>query len=373
MKSIKHIILSLFFLLTGAQIWAQSSPTDTSKKSIYTGVYNQVKPQFPFPLLGFVNQAEGNQSNAHIGFTNLTADTFSGAQVGLVNKVGASQGGVQVGMVNLVTQQTDGVQMGMMNMVQADVKGAQIGFINTLLDTLHGTQIGYVNITKGRADGAQVGFVNAVGSNVDGAQVGFINVAAQEVKGAQIGYVNVAAKTVKGVQVGFINVADSFTSGIPVGFLSFVKHGGYYAIELSSNETFRYNIAGKVGVKPWYTIIQLSHNPEFKHQFASGFGFGSLIDLGRFVRFNPELINTHVISKWNINFTQLNPSFQFGNAKWAINVGPTLVWTHAENRNQTAEAGLLASYKPTDSFHYEKIDVKNALHLGAKAGLVITF
>lgn len=354
----KHISLKLLFLVVITQVSAQTTPVDSSQKTIYTGVYNQVKSQFPFPLLGFVNHANGNQSNAHVGFTNLTADTFSGVQVGLVNKVGASIGGVQCGLVNLVTAQATGVQVGMINAVQQGLKGVQIGFVSTLQDTLNGVQVGYIN---------------TVNSKVDGAQVGFLNVSTQDVKGAQIGYINVTAKTIKGIQVGFINVADSFSSGIPVGFLSFVKHGGYYALELSSNETYRYNITGKVGVKSLYTLIQLSYNPEFKNQFGSGLGLGSIIPITRYINFNPELMNTRVITKRNINFTQLNPALQFGSTKWAFNIGPTITWTNIERNSNNAEVILLPTYKPSQSFYYEKLDAKNALHIGAKAGLVFNF
>lgn len=348
----------LILLGSITQVKAQKAPTDSIGSSIYTGIYNQVKPQFPFPLLGFVNYAEGNQQHVQLGFTNLTADTFSGVQVGLVNKVGACNGGVQCGLSNLIIHQAIGLQVGMMNLAQANVNGAQLGFVNASLDSVNGAQVGYVNAVKGKVIGTQLGFVNAT---------------THETKGVQVGYVNVTTNAVNGVQLGFVNIADSFSAGLPIGFLSIVKHGGYRAVELSMNETFRYNIACKVGVKPLYTLMQLSYQPDFYNAFATGFGLGSIMPLATYLRLNAELIHSQVISKHQLSFTQLNAGFQFGSAKWFIYAGPTLVWTYAENRTRGAEPTWLTSYKPKHHFYYEKVDAKNALHLGAKLGLNITF
>ena len=51
--------------------------------------------------------------------------------------------------------------------------------------------------------------------------------------------------TVSGFQLGFVNLVDSVSEGVALGFLSYVKRGGYRAIDVSSNELYPVNIGFK--------------------------------------------------------------------------------------------------------------------------------
>jgi hypothetical protein len=39
-----------------------------------------------------------------------------------------------------------------------------------------------------------------------------------------------------GFQLGLLNYVDTIENGAPIGLISFVKNGGYKAVELSVNE-----------------------------------------------------------------------------------------------------------------------------------------
>ncbi|MDR2963969.1 MAG: hypothetical protein LBU90_10120 [Bacteroidales bacterium] len=328
----KKIIISVLISIASLSAFSQGT-------NVYSFFFNYVQSGFKYPLIGFINTANGEYAGLQLGFINTNRGAFAGAQIGFVNTVtdsvrGAQVGfvntatndvsGAQIGFVNTATQQPGKAQMGFVNTAVKAMDGAQLGFVNTVADSVHGAQIGYVNTAVGSVDGvqigfantamgsvqgaqigfansasssinaAQIGFVNTAAGDVTGAQLGFVNTAAGNVSGTQIGFVNVATKKLKGMQLGFINYTDSVEAGIPIGFLSIVRHGGYQALELSVSEYYPATIAFKIGVEKFYTSLFFGYNPSQSNQsdmsdFATGAGFGTFIPIKNNFFFNPEL------------------------------------------------------------------------------------
>lgn len=389
-------ILSAVLILQATLLFAQDS---TQKRThFYTGVYNELPEYSNFPVIGVVNICNGNQHNVQIGFTNVNQKNFAGAQIGFTNAIGGKGKGSQVGFanvckdsfdgaaigfVNLAGNRTDGAQIGFVNLSRSylngaqvgyinvaatTTEGAQIGFVNACRDSLSGMQIGFINATGGKADGVQVGFVNATGRSMDGGQVGFVNVTADSLKGVQVGFVNATTKHLNGAQVGFINIADSISKGIPVGFISFVRKGGFKAIEASYTEMYPFNLAFKTGVKAFYTTFIGSYNPDLKNKFALGAGIGSNVAIGDNFFFNPEALSQVTFEKHPQQIVSLNTLIGFTFAKrLSLMAGPDFVWLHKDGRNDNT------LYKRGTSLYYEKLDARNSLHISAKAAFRITF
>ena len=100
------------------------------------------------------------------------------------------------------------------------------------------------------------GFVNLAMKDVKGGQAaGFVNVAKSFEVAQVAGFVNLAKK-VKGLQLCFLNFADSIESVMAIGFLSFALKG-YYALDVSYNETFIANLQFKLVHELFYNIIGL--------------------------------------------------------------------------------------------------------------------
>lgn len=368
LKKIIFLSLSICCALT---LFAQDTATNWVKpKSVYTGVYNQVGPMFPYPLVGFLNKAEGNQQSVHVGLVNMVQDSLDGVQVGFANVVGGSTNGVQCAMVNLSNKTLNGVQVGFLNITNDSIHGVQAGYFNLAKNIADGVQCAFVNVSQKNTDGVQCGYANITCKNLNGAQIGFVNSTCKNADGAQIGFVNITGKTHKGTQIGFINIADSFSHGIPIGYISIVKKGGYYAMELSSNEMYAYNLAFRVGVKSLYSSFSMAYQPLFNKKFAAGMGIGSVVPLGRFVSINPELHYLRSIERNDKNFLQLSSVLGFGGKRVVFSVGPTLVWSNFGGFDETSDNGITTSHKPKHTLAYEKLDNRNTLHIGAKASLI---
>ncbi len=265
------------------------APTATkSTKMRYFVAYNSAPDNSTIPLIGFVNRARGTHSSAQVGFVNNTAGVQWGAQVGFVNGVGDDLYGAQVGFINPVAAKADGAQIGFVNSVGESLVGAQVGFVNGMGTSLLGGQLGFVNHVGDNAKAVQYSFVNTVGDSLTGAQFGLVNSARNHTYGAQIGIVNKTSK-LTGLQLGLINVIDSASKkSVPIGFLSFVKHGGYKAIELSSDHLYPVNLALKTGLRHLYSTILVSGSSRSEHTIGIGAGLGSLLGTER-VAFNPEV------------------------------------------------------------------------------------
>ncbi len=371
--------------------------------TIYTFVLNQVPENFKYPAVGVINLAEGNQKGLQLGFSNINYKNFEGAQIGFTNAIGGKTKGAQIGFVNASKTRVEGVQVGYVNMAGKNVKGMQIGFVNASKDELegaqigfvnltgkylHGPQIGYINITRDSFDGAQLGFVNLVGRSVNGpqigfvnackdslagAQIGYVNVAGNKVTGSQIGFVNVAAKAMKGSQIGFVNIVDSIYNGVPLGFVSFVNKGGFKAIELGFTSMYPYNASVKFGVPKFYTSFGISWNPDFKNQFAYGYGLGTNLHFTKSLAFNPEATIQHSIANWDHHFLSLSPQLAYTfSRRISVVAGPTIVWQHV-SRFKHDDVSNPELFTPSFSFYDNKIDDRNTIHCGLKASLRFHF
>jgi hypothetical protein len=373
--------ISLLFVTLSA-----SFAQDSSRTQVYTGFYNQLSGDIHYPVLGLVNVIDGTQQKGmQLGLTNYNTQYFTGFQLGLTNIVGKSAKGAQLGFVSLCKdsfagvqisyiningKHQEGVQVAFLNLSQSNASSIQIGTVNVTTTNTEGVQIGYVNLTGKELEGAQVGFVNVTGQKLVGSQVGFINAIGQTTTGTQIGFVN-ASKAINGMQLGFVNIADSFASGVPIGFLSIVKKGGYYALELSSNELYYYNAAFKIGVKPLHTSFGLSYNPNYQNAFAFTVGLGSIINLKHSFFINPELNNIGTIEKRPQFFTQLSTSFGRNFGPVAFKLGPTFTWNYVDKTEYRSD--IPKQNQPSKSLYQNQLDSRNNFFIGAKASIVFSF
>lgn len=349
MKKLAIILISCSTIFY-TSLKAQDTDQDVKVPVIYTVAFNAVPDGFNAPLIGFVNIAKGDHKNLQLGFANTNYRNLSGAQLGFINTVGANTSGLQAGFIN-----TTG----------ASLKGLQYGFLNTVGSNTGGIQAGFLNTTAGSMQGAQFGFINTVIKESSGIQAGFINTSAKEIKGAQFGFVNLSRK-LSGLQLGFINVIDTLETGIPIGFLSFVRHNGFQAIELSANEMFPISVSFKTGVKHFYTSLIASYNPGMKRGFATGVGLGSIISISDAFYFNPELNTVNSLGKDFYKTSSLSPAFGFVLApKLHLIAGPSISWYYSNIDGESSHP-ILPLYE------YES-DTNSELIVGFRLALRYSF
>jgi hypothetical protein len=306
--------------------------------SLYTFFVNYVYEPFKFPLVGFVNIANGNHNIAQVGYINWNTGNFSGIQASFINTVGG------------------------------DFDGVQASFINTV---------------AGGTRGLQLAFINTAAGELKGAQTGFVNTAVKRMSGPQIGFVNVAAQGIKGVQIGLLNYADNIENGIPIGLLSIVRKGGYYAIEYSFSEFHTYNAGFKIGVNRFYTTFFVSYNQANEasmEHFAAGLGIGTLLPVGKLFFFNPELnilsnpypaqndmsfsgISVPVRTEYR-NFQTLVTYFGINFGKLSFAAGPSLT---------IVETGSAPMPQPLFSISSYDINKNTAIVVGLRAAARIRF
>jgi len=375
----KKVVIILVFSLLSIAGFSQET-------NAYAFFVNVVNDNFKYPLVGFVNVAKGNHKGLQAGFVNWNAHNFTGLQIGYVNAIGNNLDGVQCGFINTTLQQVQGAQVGFVNTTMKEFNGIQVGFVNTAKLDVQGVQVGFVNTALQTAFGPQVGFVNTTVKDFRGLQIGYVNVAMKEFQGTQVGFVNVANKIEKGFQFGFVNYADTIGEGIPIGFLSFIRRGGYKAIEYSFSEFFPVTIGFKTGVEKFYTSLYIAYKPSSgtaKNTYASGFGFGSIIPFNKSFFFNPELISMSTIEKedfdgwndyerwdtkkWNSRqLTSFVPNFGVNlNKCLSITAGPSVTWS-----SSFGESELL---KPAFNIANFEIDSKNSIFVGARVNLRCRF
>ncbi len=306
----KKIIIAIAALLTALLVGAQNTSSET-KTVQYHFFTNNIPSDWNYPLIGFVNKVDGNHASVQVGIVNTTSGNFGGVQGGFINKVGG----------NVV-----GMQSGFFNRVEAEFQGIQNGFINKTTANFSGIQTGFIDLNSKNVYGIQSGFVNASTQSVYGLQCGFVN-RAVEIRGLQYGYIN-RTKTLRGVQLGFINSVDHVEKGLPIGFMSFVKNGGYKAIEVSSNSIYPLNIAFKTGIRKFYTYPMVAYDWRLADDRVSfGWGVGSNLDLGKAVFINPEIDWLHQVSMDFNHYTNIKCNFGFTIAdKIELLAGPALVW-----------------------------------------------
>ena len=269
-RSIMMIIVSALTTCFCPCNFGQDDASSEKRTIIYSGIINIVPDQFNFPLIGFVNLANGSHKSSHIGFINVVGKDFEGLQLSFVNTVGG------------------------------EVNGAQIGF---------------VSVCGGPLTWLQLSFVNTAGKRTDGAQIGFVN----------------TTKALKGLQLGFVNYTDTIEKGIQLGFLSIVNKGGYRAFEISVTEMYPVNLSFKIGVKKLYSSFIASYNPDWGNTFAAGIGLGSIMPVSKSLYFNPELSSQSAIIKNDQQIFCLTTGLGFYiKPKIQFTIGPSVVWNYAQ-------------------------------------------
>jgi len=308
----KKISLAIAILLSmGAKTFAQNANNPNNQQVQYHFFTNNIPTDWNYPLVGLVNNVNGNHASVQIGLINSTTGNFGGLQAGFINSVGGDVLGVQSGFINSVNGELKGVQNGFINSVNDNFIGIQNGFINSVDKSFYGVQTGFINSTNDKFYGVQCGFINSAGQ-IHGLQYGFIN----------------SAKSLRGVQFGFINSVDKLEKGLPIGFLSFVKHGGYKAIEVSNNNIIPLNIAFKTGVRKLYTYPMLAYDWRLTDDRLSfGCGVGSNLDLSNRLFINPELEGLHQVSLDFNHYSTLRCNLGFNiSENFELVAGPSLVW-----------------------------------------------
>ncbi len=335
-------LMIILFVLTGIVLKAQNAP----RSNLYTVIYNQSLEHSNFPaMIGATNVALGNNKGVQIGFGNVTYGWQSGSQFGLLNLVGEYAKGARFGIINYVGGDLSGVAFGIINYAEGNQRGALFGIVNTHLGDANGIHFGVLNLIGNSAKATQFGVINAVLRGIDGVQFGVVNL----------------AKEVKGTQFGVINIADTYKRGMPFGLFSFIKHGGYQAVEFSTNELFPVNIALKTGVEKFYTSLICALNPDFSRPVAVGVGLGSIVPMnGRFY-FNPELNYISTFQSPAASFYSIYPNFGYRfNDHFSVLAAPSLSW---QNRS-TGELNT-----PFYSLYSAGIDRHNELYIGLRFAL----
>lgn len=217
---------------------------------------------------GFANVLRYNSYGMQVsGAVNVAGQNFTGIQsAGFVNVTKDTLLGIQTAsFANFSGPQPDfGMQIsGFANVANGEVNGLQAsGFANTAKGDVHGVQVtGVSNVAIGNFTGLQLsGLTNYTHDTLMGAQMGVFN----------------GAKTVYGTQLGFINIAHNYEMGTPIGFLSIVRCG-YHKLELSYNETSRFNVALKTGTRHFYNQFMGGYTPgEQWYNWSVGYGIGSM-------------------------------------------------------------------------------------------------
>lgn len=299
----KKFIFSLLLTLSFSLYFVSAQGISSNEPVIYTVVYNSVPDNYGYPMLGFINIANGDFSSIQLGFVNATKGTTNGLQLGFVNATFNTVNGIQGGYINYINDNLNGAQAGFVNVVDASVNGAQAGFVNVAKDCVDGLQAGFVNVAGGALDGGQIGFVNNT-------------------------------RKLNGFQLGFVNVAETVESGLPFGFVSVVKHGGYQAFGVYADEMYPLNFSYRIGLKKLYTTFIGSYNKDNQHRFSIGTGVGSILPISSHLYFNPELINQNVIDTDQTfqNITSLNLSLGTDlTERLHLSAGPTLTWSYSNN------------------------------------------
>ena len=208
------------------------------------------------------------------GLTNQVADSaYCLAIAGLSNRFGKSSGGVQIaGLANNVEGSFVGMQIaGLRNKTKGSYSGLQVsGLTNYNAGIFNGMQIsGISNINEGNFSGLQIGLINR-------------------------------AKKVGGMQIGLINIANDYEFGTPLGLLSIVTNG-FNALDLSYNESVKYNANLKLGVDHFYNIFKFGYMPLPKGEYFSyGIGLGSMVNLTEYFKISLDLSTSYISEK---NFT----------------------------------------------------------------------
>jgi hypothetical protein len=223
----------------------------------------------------------------------------------------------------------NGFELGsVLNINKGAVIGLQIAGVSNLTNNnSKGTIIsGVANKTNNDSKGTMIsGVVNSSESH-QGLQLSALNIVKERLKGIQLGAINIA-KEVKGTQLGLINIANNGDEIVPIGIINAIK-GGYYALELSTNELLFSNITFKMGVEKFHTLLRGgigSYNGE--SVLGVGMGFGSIIPIKNNHKLNIELICDDIMYDYKMEginlLNQLNIHYQYQITNFlAVKAGP---------------------------------------------------
>jgi hypothetical protein len=219
-------------------------------------------------LSGIANIVNGNTNGLQIaGIVNYNFDILRGAQIG--------------GIANITHDKTKGFQFGgIFNMNKGDMSGIQVsGIVNINTDHVYGMQL--------------AGITNTCKETVTGAQVaGITNVCSNDVKGLQISGLLNKTKILSGVQVGLVNIADSVEAGLQLGLFNIVKNG-YRAFELTSDETYAFDLYYKTGGKKLYSLINIGIDQQ---KVGGGYGIGLIQPLFTKLSVSIDGVSTAMLS-----------------------------------------------------------------------------
>jgi hypothetical protein len=263
-----------------------------------------------FELGGIANKNLGNVSGIQIaGISNNNLGTVNGIMIGgLINQVADSAYCVGIaGLTNRYGKSGGGLQIaGLSNNVDGNFTGLQAaGLRNKAKGTFNGLQIsGLTNYNQGKFYGMQISGISNINSgNFSGMQIGLIN----------------RASMIGGMQIGLINIAKKYEYGMPIGLLSIVSEG-FNALDLSYNETIKYNASLKLGVDHFYNIFKFGYMPNTNgERFAYGIGAGSMVSLTNYFKISVDLSTSYITEKYfkpSINFLtegQLNLRYHLFN------------------------------------------------------------
>jgi hypothetical protein len=273
---------------------------------------------------------------------NVRSFQFAGA----FNIVGGNVGGVQIG--------------GLYNNVLGSVNAVQLAILhNSVKRNLNGVQLSLYNHVRGAVSGVQVAPLgNIANKNVSGIQVAAIgNVAGSKFEGIQLGGLFNYAKHLRGLQLGLINIADT-SHGFSVGLINIVRNG-YHKITLSANETLDANLSLKSGSENFYTLYtggaRLRQNAKI---YGMGMGFGTVLGLGKWLNFNPELSSRYLYQgTWH--YTNLLTRFD-ANINIRLGKGIAIIGGPSANLYYTGQHNAIKGYALLQDLHSKFNPNKNA-------------
>lgn len=265
---------------------------------------------------------------------------------------------------------------GYVNYNKGSVNGFQLsGLANITTEQSKGAIIsGVANFTQDNTTGALVsGILNYSGGVSKGFHLSTANITNAEFSGLQVGVYNHARK-LKGVQLGVINFVDSLDNGVPIGLINIVRHGGYFALEVTGGETLYGNFNYKMGVEKFYTIFKGGYTKfNEKHVYSYGFGFGTKLRVVQKHSVSIDLSMNAIIyddnwedSEQNIlNKADFNYQYSLTD-KLSVNVGPSFNVYRTEVKVGDT-FGTLDT--PNEIYTDENDDRKISMWIGFNAGI----
>jgi hypothetical protein len=125
-------------------------------------------------------------------------------------------------------------------------------------------------------------------------------------------------------------VIEDGEKAIPIGLINIVKNG-YYALDLTANESLLFNLSLKMGVENFYTILRIGGTTYLKEPvYSVGIGFGGIVPITQRSRIAIDLTTNNLeysnLPIWkginSLNKTELMYKFNI-TEKVALMAGPS--------------------------------------------------